>query len=135
MGKYKATVLFSVKPLWHIQLELLRKLKPVEIVVSAKPYPMWRPADVQFISDEPPSRGPLSGLAASLAQTHSTHLLALAIDMPFMTEKFLRHLCDQIEPRIGAVPKIDNRADPLAATYHREAKVDCRDELGREEFW
>ena len=134
MGKDKATVLFSGKPLWQIQLELLRKLKPVEIFVSAKTDPMWRPADVQFIADEPPSRGPLSGLAASLAQTHSTHLLVLAIDMPFMTEKFLRHLCDQIEPRIGVVPKIDNRAEPLAAIYPREAEIDVREALVGDDF-
>ena len=31
MGKDKATLFFGGKPLWQIQLELLRKLEPSEI--------------------------------------------------------------------------------------------------------
>src|SRR5438874_7879729 len=115
MGKDKATLLFRGKPLWQIQLELLRKLKPAEIFVSARTDPIWRPADVGFVTDDPPSRGPLSGLAASLQQMCTKHLLALAIDMPFMTEIYLRFLCRQIEPGRGARPKFGHRAEPLAA--------------------
>ena len=117
MGKDKATLQFRGRPLWQIQFELLRKLHPSEIFISARTDPTWRPEDVRFVADFPPSRGPLSGLAASLAQMHTTHLLALAIDMPFMTEDFLLSLCDHIEPGCGVVPKIDNRAEPLAAIY------------------
>jgi molybdopterin-guanine dinucleotide biosynthesis protein A len=62
------------------------------------------------------------------------HLLALAIDMPFMTEDFLRYICNQIEARIGAVPKIDNRAEPLAAIYPREAILDFRNALAGTDF-
>src|SRR5204863_6464760 len=84
MGQDKATLLFHGKPLWQIQLELLQRLEPAGILVSARTDPAWRPADVQFVADDPPSRGPLSGIAASLAHMHTAHLLALAIDMPFM---------------------------------------------------
>src|SRR6478736_448780 len=101
MGKDKATVLFRGKPLWEVQLGLLRKLNPSEILLSAKTDPSWRPGDVQFVADDLPSRGPLSGLAASLARIRTTHLLALAIDMPFMSENFLRYVCNQIEARVG----------------------------------
>jgi molybdenum cofactor guanylyltransferase len=134
MGRDKATVLFRGKPLWQIQLELLRRLQPSEILVSAKTDPPWRPDDVQFVVDDPPSRGPLSGLAASLVKMRTAHLLALAVDMPFMTENFLRHLCKQIEPRVGVVPKIDNRSEPLAAIYHREAEIDFRNALAGADF-
>ena len=92
MGEDKATLLFHGKPLWQIQLELLRKLDPAEIFVSARTDPAWRPDDVQFVADDSPSRGPLSGLAASLNLMRGTHLLALAIDMPFMSESYLRSL-------------------------------------------
>ena len=134
MGKDKATLLFYGKPLWQIQLERLRKLEPTEIFVSARTDPVWRPADVQFVADDPPSRGPISGLAKSLAQTRSKHLLALAIDMPFMTEVYLRYLCEQIEPRIGVVPKIDSRAEPLTAIYPREVEIDFREALVSDDF-
>src|SRR5947199_8995665 len=96
MGKDKARHLFHGKPLWQIQLELLRKLARIEIFVSAGTDPLWRPADLQFVAADPPSRGPLSRLGAVLARMHTKHLLALAIDMPFMTEQYLRLRCAQI---------------------------------------
>jgi len=134
MGKDKATLLFRGTPLWQIQLELLRNVEPVEIFLSARTNPVWRPAGVEFIADDPPSRGPLSGLAASLAQMRTKHLLALAIDMPFMTQEYLKFLCDQIGPGRGVLPKIDNRAEPLAAIYPREVDVDLRSALSGVDF-
>ena len=124
MGTDKATFLFRGKPLWQVQLETLRKLRPAEIFLSARTDPSWRPDDVQFIADVPPSRGPLSGLAASLGRVRTSHLLALAIDMPRMSNKYLEFVCAQIEPGRGVVPKIGDRAEPLAAIYPREAAID-----------
>jgi molybdopterin-guanine dinucleotide biosynthesis protein A len=134
MGKDKATLLFRGKPLWQIQLELLRKLEPAEIFVSARTDPAWRPADVQFVADDPPSRGPLSGLAAALARMRAKHLLALAIDMPFMTEKYVGFLYDQIEPRRGVVAKIGDRFEPLAAIYPQEALANVQSALSGKDF-
>jgi molybdopterin-guanine dinucleotide biosynthesis protein A len=134
MGKDKATVLVRGKPLWRIQVELLRRLEPAEIFVSARTNPSWRPGDVRFVPDVPPSRGPLSGIAASLVRMRTAHLLALAIDMPFMSENYLRYLCDHIGPGTGVVPTIDSRAEPLAAIYPREADTDFRSALAGTDF-
>jgi molybdopterin-guanine dinucleotide biosynthesis protein A len=134
MGKDKATLLFRGKPLWQIQLELLRKLGPAEIFVSARTDPPWRPANVRFVADDPPSRGPLSGLAAALTRMRAKHLLALAIDMPFITENYLTFLCSQIEPGRGVLPKIDNRAEPLAAIYPQEALANVQSALSGKDF-
>jgi molybdopterin-guanine dinucleotide biosynthesis protein A len=134
MGTDKATFLFRGKPLWQIQLETLRKLRPKEIFVSARIDPPWRREDVLFVADVPPSRGPLSGVAASLVKIHTAHLLALAIDMPFMSENYLRSICDAVGPRQGVVAKIDNRAEPLAAVYPREAEIDFRTALAGTDF-
>jgi molybdopterin-guanine dinucleotide biosynthesis protein A len=133
MRKDKATLLFRGKPLWQIQLELLRKFEPTEIFVSARTDPAWRPADVQFVADAPPSRGPLSGLAAALARMRAKHLLALAIDMPFITENYLTFLRSQIEPRRGVVAKIDERFEPLAAIYPQEALANVQSALSRKD--
>jgi molybdopterin-guanine dinucleotide biosynthesis protein A len=124
MGEDKATFHFRGKPLWQIQLSLLRSFQPVEILISARKDPTWRSPDVKFVADDPPSRGPLSGLAAALSQIRSGHLLALAIDMPFMNADHLHFLCGQIEPGYGVVPMIGDRAEPLAAIYPVEAGVD-----------
>jgi molybdopterin-guanine dinucleotide biosynthesis protein A len=134
MGKDKATVLFRGKPLWQSQVELLRKLDPTETFISARTDPAWRPAHMQFVADDPPSRGPLSGLAASLARMRTEHLLAVAIDMPFMTEKYLKFLCDQVEPGCGVIAKIDDRFEPLAAIYPREALADFLSVLSTSDF-
>jgi molybdenum cofactor guanylyltransferase len=134
MGTDKATFRFRGKPLWQVQLETLHRLRPAEIFLSAKTDPSWRPNNVQFIADIPPSSGPLSGLAASLAKIRTTHLLVLAIDMPFMTENYLLSICNAIEAGRGVVAKIDNRAEPLAAVYPREAEIDFRTALAGTDF-
>jgi len=134
MGENKATLLFDGEPLWQRQLELLRKLPLVEILVSARTDPEWRPADVNLVLDAIPWHGPLSGLAAALARIRSSHLLALAIDMPFMTADYLQSLGKQIRFGCGVVPKIGHRAEPLAAIYPVEAMVDVRASLGGSDF-
>jgi molybdenum cofactor guanylyltransferase len=134
MGKDKATILFRGKPLWEVQLDVLRKLDPAEILVSARIDPIWRPEDVQFVGDVPPSRGPLSGLAASLETMRGTHLLALAIDMPSMTDNYLRVLREQIGSGQGVIPRIDDRFEPLVAIYPREVAMDFRGALAGADF-
>src|SRR6476661_338105 len=124
MGKDKATLLFRGRPLWQNQVDLLRTLQPKEIFVSARTNPPWRPSGVQFVSDEPPSRGPLSGLSATLARISTDHLLALAIDMPLMTESYLRLICNLVEPGRGVLPMIGNRAEPLVAIYPKGTGID-----------
>jgi molybdopterin-guanine dinucleotide biosynthesis protein A len=134
MGRDKATILFRGKPLWQIELDLLHKLQLAEVFVSARTDPAWRPPDLMFVPDEPPSRGPLSGLTATLARIRSSHLLVLAIDMPSMNEDHLRHLCDKIKPGRGVLPMIGNRAEPLAAIYPVEARVDFVNALSGVDF-
>jgi molybdopterin-guanine dinucleotide biosynthesis protein A len=134
MGEDKATLPFCGKPLWQIQIELLRKLEPTEIFVSARTDPAWRPADVQFVADDSPSRGPMSGLAACLAKMRAKHLLVLAIDMPFITEEYLKLLFGKIAPRCGVIAKIYDRFEPLAAIYPREALANVQSALSGQDF-
>ncbi len=134
MGRDKATILFRGKPLWQIQLDLLHKLQPAEIFVSARTDPAWRPSNVMFVPDEAPSRGPLSGLTATLARIRSSHLLVLAIDMPSIDEDHLRYLCDKIEPGCGVLPMTGNWAEPLAAIYPVEARVNFVNALSGADF-
>src|SRR5256885_9105146 len=134
MGEDKATILFRNVPLWKIQLDLLRKLRPDELFISAQSDPPWRPPDIKFVPDEQLSRGPLSGIAATLSQITTEHLLALAIDMPFMTENYLRALCQRIERDRGVVPVIEDRFEPLAAIYSRETLPEFTAALSGDDF-
>jgi len=120
MGQDKATLEFNDRPLWKRQLDLLYQLNPIEILISARTDPSWRPAHARFVADEFPSRGPLSGLTAAMRAMTSSHLLALAVDMPFMTLSELERLFGAKQSGRGVLPKIGERAEPLVAVYPRE---------------
>ena len=117
MGRDKATLYYTEQPLWQRQLGILRQLSPLEILVSARTDPIWRPPDTRFVSDTPPSRGPLSGLAAAMTEMRGTHLLVLAIDMPSITDSYLRNMWALAEPGKGVMPVMNSRPEPLAAIY------------------
>jgi molybdenum cofactor guanylyltransferase len=121
MGRDKGILEFGGRPLWERQLETLRALSPEKIFVSARTAPSWLPQDVGLVLDDPPSRGPLSGLAKALAEIETTHLVVLAVDMPLMTASELRELLERATPSCGVVPVIAERAEPLAAVYPANA--------------
>jgi molybdopterin-guanine dinucleotide biosynthesis protein A len=123
MGADKATLAFAGEPLWARQLRTLRQLDPSAIWVSARARPKWCPPGLDAVCDEPPSRGPLSGLTAVLRRLHTSHLLALAIDLPLMTSEQLLKLWSQATPRCGVVPRHAQTFEPLAAIYPAEAAV------------
>ena len=134
MGQDKATLLFRGEPLWKTQLDLLRQLQPAKIFVSARIDPSWRPADIEFVPDEVVSRGPLSGIGATLSRIKTEHLLVLAIDGPFMNEKYLRRVSEQCESGLGVVPMIGDRAEPLVAVYSRDTAREFKQALNSDDF-
>jgi len=134
MGRDKATIEFDGQPLWKRQLEILRALEPERIFVSVRVVPIWRPNNAKLLLDDPPSRGPLSGLTKALAAVRTTHLIALAVDMPFMTSEQLRCLCKLAEAGRGVVPLIGDRAEPLAAVYPVEAALYFTGSLASADF-
>jgi molybdenum cofactor guanylyltransferase len=134
MRRDKATLPWRGRPLWEWQIEKLRALRPEKIVVSARSELPWCPADAELILDTPPSRGPLSGLSAALASIETDHLLALAVDIPFMTTEHLRHLCSLASMGMGVVPIIDGNAEPLAAIYPKESRAVLLEALQSKNF-
>lgn len=130
MGRDKATLLLAGQPLWVRQLNLLRKLKPATIWVSARVRPEWSPPDVEVVLDPPPSRGPLSGVAAALARMQTSHLLVLALDLPSMTSEHLGKLVDLALPGQGLVSRNEGYWEPLAAIYPKEAAPVAQAALG-----
>ena len=134
MGSNKANLQWQGRPSWEWQVEKLRALSLQKIFLSARGDAPWRPMDIELVVDASPSRGPMSGLAATLAVLDTDHLLVLAIDMPFMTTEHLRYLRSLATTGIGVVPMIDGNAEPLAAIYPRKAWAVFRDALETENF-
>jgi molybdopterin-guanine dinucleotide biosynthesis protein A len=121
MGADKATLEIAGEPLWNRQLQRLRELQPEALFVSARIRPAWCPAEIDAVLDEPPSRGPLSGLAATLRRARTSHVVALAIDLPRMTVDHLRRLWTMAQPGCGCVPLNESFFEPLCAIYPVEA--------------
>jgi molybdopterin-guanine dinucleotide biosynthesis protein A len=134
MGRDKATLDWRGRPLWEWQVEKLRALRLDKILLSARSELPWRPADVELILDTPPSQGPLSGLTAALGSIETDHLLALAIDMPFMTSEHLRHLCGLAAEGMGVVSMIEGKAEPLGAIYPKRARTVLLEALQSDNF-
>ena len=134
MGCDKAILQWRGRPLWEWQIEKLRALRPEKIFLSARSDVPWRPVNVKLLRDAPPSRGPLSGLAAALAAIKTDHLLALAVDMPFMTTENLLTLCRLVTKGIGVIPTIDGKAEPLGAIYPKEAGAVFQEALRGDNF-
>jgi molybdopterin-guanine dinucleotide biosynthesis protein A len=77
--------------------------------------------------------GALAALATSTAlPTATTHLLVLAVDLPWMTAAALRALSATITTRAGAVWRHDDgTCEPLAAIYPRATLATAHEALAK----
>jgi molybdopterin-guanine dinucleotide biosynthesis protein A len=121
MGRDKASLVVGGLPLWARQLSLLREIKADAIWISARVRPDWAPADVEVLLDTPPSRGPLSGIALALTTMTTSHLLALAVDLPQLTAEYVEKLVALTPSGKGVVPYNEGREEPLTALYPKQA--------------
>jgi len=64
----------------------------------------------------------------------TSHLVALAVDMPFMTSEQMRVLWALATIGCGVLPMIGIRAEPLAAIYPREVGSEFAAALGSDDF-
>lgn len=134
MGRDKALLPIAGQPLWERQVELLRALGPEEILVSG-PRREGFPAELRCVADDPANagRGPLAGVTAALREIAVPRALVVAVDLPALSEEFLRALLDQAGEG-GLVPRAREGErflyEPLAAIYPRaclplaEARLD-----------
>ena len=137
MGRDKAALPVAGETLLARQLRRLGGAGCEESLVSvartdAPPPPL--PPGVRVIGDRFPDAGPLAGLEAALALARHELLLALAVDLPAMTDGFLRTLLAGAGPGCGVVPVIGDRFEPLVAVYPRRAHAEAELRLQRGEL-
>jgi len=133
MGCDKATLTIGGVPLWQRQLHVLTELKPTAVWVSARNRPAWCPKEIEVILDEHPSRGPLSGLVAGLNRLQTSHLLALAIDLPNVSTEYLQKLCSRVRPGCAVIPANADYFEPLCAIYPLEVEPLVREALSSQD--
>jgi molybdenum cofactor guanylyltransferase len=72
------------------------------------------------LCDEPPGIGPLGGLRSLLvhaAQCEATHALALACDLPFVTNALIERLVRESPEALALAPRHEGLYHPLSARY------------------
>lgn len=114
MGQDKALLKIDGAPLWKRQISVLQELELDEIFLAGPSREEWR--DQLIIADAQSDAGPLAGIVSALRRTCSSHLVALAIDLPNMTATYLRALMHSCSEDSGVVPRSD-RFEPLSAVY------------------
>ncbi len=91
MGRDKALLDWQGRPLWQVQLDKLRELKPERLLLSCRREQSLQPGDdAEVVHDaEHADDGPLGAITRCLEFVQMP-LLVLAVDMPWMTTEFLQ---------------------------------------------
>jgi molybdopterin-guanine dinucleotide biosynthesis protein A len=100
-------------------LEVTREITPeVRIVGAPEKFADYGPV----ISDVYADCGPLGGIHAALTASNSDLNLVLAVDIPFVSARFLQYLVAraQTSGAFVTVPSINNYYQPLCAVYRKQ---------------
>jgi molybdopterin-guanine dinucleotide biosynthesis protein A len=120
MGTDKALLPWQGRALWKVQLEKLQKLGARRCLVACREEQRLHEedcsAEVEWLFDPPDDEdGPLGVISRALQTTHLP-LVALAVDMPFMTVSFLRTRLEP-SPESGCFFTTSQGTEPMTACY------------------
>jgi len=115
MGRDKAFLEIDGVPLWQRQLRMMQELRPCELVIAGPTRDEWEEFNV--VADATPHGGSLGGIVGALQWVSAPLLLVLAVDLPQMTNAYLRALLEHCSESSGIIPYDHTRFEPLAAIY------------------
>ena len=121
MGTDKAFIEIDGVPLWRRQLQMLEELRPHQLFIAGPAHEEWQEMHCAITPDAEPDGGPLAGIVAALRRCSTTLLLVIAIDLPNMTDRYLRQLIDSCAADRGVVPACGDRCEPLVAIYPKHS--------------
>jgi molybdopterin-guanine dinucleotide biosynthesis protein A len=122
MGTEKAFVNLNGQTLLQRALELVRPIgQTVWILGSREKFGSYG----TVIEDEFPNHGPLGGIHAALRASDQELNLILAVDMPFVENRFLAYLAKSAKDTAAVVtaPRAEGRWQPLCAVYRPEFAI------------
>jgi molybdopterin-guanine dinucleotide biosynthesis protein A len=139
MGRDKALLDFGGVSLLLHTARLLEPLVATVTVVG--PPRSYAALGLRAIADEENApgrpektgRGPLAGIAAALAATHSRWNLIVACDLPYLSAEWLNWLLSRALRSRGeaVIPRTERGIEPLAAVYRRECGATITAALAR----
>jgi len=119
MGTDKAFLKLEGRTLLERMLALAQAVSPVVHIVGSR---QKFAALGTVVEDIFVSHGPLAGIHAALRSSRTDLNLILAVDMPFVGVRLLRHLLQSAEAHPAAVvtaPRTSDGWQPLCAVYRR----------------
>lgn len=119
MGRDKALLRWEGERLIDRQLALVDALRPHRRLLSTGPGTDYGRPEIETVPDLRADRGPLGAFEALFARIDTSHLLVVAVDMPYLTVGLLEELRVRCTRAAGVVPLCDGRLEPLAAIYPR----------------
>ena len=123
MGTDKAALEIGGVSLLERTARLALAVNPSVLVVGRACPNNWSLANVVFLEDAQADLGPAGGLATALRQAQ-TSVLALACDLPLLTEDALRWLIAEAKAQFapsGLVTVNGGQQEPLFSVYHLES--------------
>ncbi len=118
MGFNKAFLQYGDKTFIEHQIDRLKKIFD-EIIISANDADIYARLNLPVVPDIMPGKGPLGGICAGLIRSTSSHAFVIACDMPFIHERIILHLKDQIDDYDVVVPQTSRGLEPLHAFYSK----------------
>ena len=119
MGEDKAFLKLGSQTLLVRALQLAHSVaRDVRIAGEASKFAAFG----RVVEDVHPDHGPLAGIHAALQNTTAELNLILAVDLPFVSSKFLEYLASQARASsaVVTVPHAGGGWQPLCAIYRRE---------------
>ena len=104
------------------------------IIIVANDADRFRGAGVPVVADLVEDGGALGALLTAVHRAPTDRTLAIACDMPFVTEPLLAHLVKVGSSVDIAIPRTSRGYEPLCATYSRRCAIELRRLLDEKRF-
>jgi molybdopterin-guanine dinucleotide biosynthesis protein A len=124
MGKDKGSLPFGDETMLERIVRVLRPLVDDVMIVGRSDQPA--PPGVIVINDPVDDLGPLAGIAAGLAASHSELNLVVACDMPLINPAVLQRLVSMIDDHDACVAVTDGHASALCGVYRSRIAKDAQ---------
>jgi molybdenum cofactor guanylyltransferase len=132
-GRNKALAEVGGAPMLERMIDLAgRVAKPVKVISALKKYASY---GTNIVEDRWPGEGPLGGILTALYDTKATSdcgwNLILGCDMPFLTQEWLRFLCERArfsEAQV-VIPRSAHGLEPLCACWRTDSASQLQEQF------
>ena len=124
MGQDKGSLPFGGETMLDRIVRIVGEITDNVIVVARRNQPVR--SDVTLVYDAVEDLGPLAGISAGLAASHSDLNVVVACDMPLINPQVLRRLVSLIDDHDACVAVVDGHASALCGIYRSRIAPDAQ---------